>query len=106
MKQKFERILIEAKESLARIYKKRFAGLVLYGSYARGEAYKSSDIDLMVILKGKVIPGKEVDHMMDAVYDLSLKYDELISVYHVSVNMYNKSQSPLVMNAKKEGIRI
>ena len=34
--------------------------IVLYGSWVRGDATEESDIDLIIVLEGKVIPIKEI----------------------------------------------
>lgn len=44
-----EPILDEAKERLQKIYGERLKGLILYGSYARGDATEGSDIDLIIV---------------------------------------------------------
>jgi hypothetical protein len=51
--------------------------------WARGAATADSDIDLVVVLKGKISPGREIDRMIDCITDLNLKYDTLISVVPV-----------------------
>jgi len=58
---------------------KRLNRVVLYGTYARGDATEDSDMDLLIVLEGKVIPGEEIDRMMDIVTEI--KYDVLIPVY-------------------------
>lgn len=78
-----ENILHELKQELKRVYKNRLVSLILYGSYARGEAGADSDIDV-VVLKGDVIPDREIDYMLDTITDLGLKYNTLISIYPVS----------------------
>jgi predicted nucleotidyltransferase len=48
---------------LRELYGERFHGLLLYGSYARGDAREGSDVDLLLLLKGPVNPFREVLHM-------------------------------------------
>jgi predicted nucleotidyltransferase len=38
----------------ALFYGERYKGLVLFGSYARGEAVQGSDVDLLLLLDGVV----------------------------------------------------
>ncbi len=97
-------ILTEFKAEIKSIYGKKLKKVILYGSWARGEATKESDIDLVVIFKDKIIPGKEIDRMNDIITDINLKYDTLISVYPVSDKDYTTINSPLLLNVRKEGI--
>ena len=100
-----ENILHELKQELKRVYKNRLVSLILYGSYARGEAGADSDIDV-VVLKGNVVPGREIDCMLDIITDLGLKYNTLISIYPVSEDSMQSVKSPLLLNVHAEGISI
>lgn len=99
-------ILSELKRELKRLYKERFVSVILYGSYAREEAGEDSDIDVVVVLKGGVLPGKEIDRMLDVVTDLNLEYNTLISVCPVSEENLRTVRSPLILNVRKEGISV
>ncbi len=92
------------KQAVKKIYGSRLRQIVLYGSWARGDATKESDIDLMVVLSGKVQPGLELDRMIDVITDINLEYDVLISVLPVSEDNFNTLQSPLLLNVRKEGV--
>ena len=98
------KILAELKRGLRRLYSDRLISIILYGSYARGEALKDSDIDVTVVLKGGVRPGREIDYMLDVVTDLNLKYNTLISICPVSENAFKTVKSPLILNVRQEGI--
>ena len=74
------------------------------GDTRRGEATDESDIDLMIVLKGKVLPGREIDNMIDIITDINLEYETLISVFPVSDEDYNIVKSPLLINVRREGI--
>ena len=86
------------------LYGNRLKRVVVYGSCARNEATPESDIDLAVVLAGNVIPGKEIDQMIDIITDLDLEYGVLLSVYPVSEENYHSTNSPLLMNIRREGI--
>jgi len=100
-----ENILHELKHDLKLVYKNRLVSLILYGSYARGEAGADSDIDV-VVLKGDVMPGREIDYMLDTITDLGLKYNTLISIYPVSEDYMQSVKSPLLLNVHAEGITL
>jgi len=61
------------------LYGSRLKRVVVYGSCARNEATPESDIDVAVVLAGDVIPGKEIDRMIDILID-TFK-EELASEY-------------------------
>jgi len=101
-----KKILNEFKKQLLSIYGERFSRLVLYGSYARSEAWEGSDIDVAVVLKDDVLPAKEIDRLIDIITDINLEYDVLISVYPVSEKSFGIVKSPLLLNIRKEGINV
>lgn len=103
---KINKILKEFKEKVKKLYGKRLKQIMLYGSYARGDFNKDSDIDLLVILKGKIVPGKEIDRMIDIITEINLKYNVLISVYPVSEEKYRNVNSPLLINMRKECVLV
>ena len=102
-----EPILKEFKQKTSELYGARLKKIVLYGSYARGQANEEhSDIDLAVVLNGEISPGKEIDRMIDIITDINLDYEILLSVYPVSENDYHSINSPLLLNLRREGIPV
>lgn len=97
-------ILNKLKTEIEKLYGKRFKNIILYGSWARGEATEESDIDVVIILEGKVIPGKEIDRMIDIITEINLEYGVLISIYPVSESDYSTINSPLLINVRREGV--
>ncbi|MBW2037697.1 MAG: nucleotidyltransferase domain-containing protein [Deltaproteobacteria bacterium] len=97
-------ILKEFREELENLYEKRLKGIILYGSWARGDATEDSDIDVLIVLEGKVIPGKEIDRMIDVITEINLKHGVLISIYPVSEKDYSTINSPLLINVRREGV--
>lgn len=101
---KTQKILDEFKREIKQLYGARFKEVILYGSWARGEATEESDIDVVIVLEGQVIPGQEIDRMIDIITDISLEHGELISVYPISERDYAAVNSPLLINVRREGI--
>ena len=97
-------ILKEFREELENLYENRLKTIILYGSWARGEATEDSDIDVLIVLEGKVIPGKEIDRMIDIITEINLKHGVLISVYPISEDDYSTINSPLLINVRREGV--
>ncbi len=97
-------ILNEFKRELRSLYGERLKDVILFGSHARGEAHAGSDIDVMVVLRGDVAPGREIDRMIDVITELNLKYGVLLSVVPVAEEKYLRRNSPLLLNVRREGI--
>ena len=104
MKENIKPIIEEFKTRLRELYGKKLNKIILYGSWARGDAKEHSDIDLAVLLEGEVNQGREIDRMIEIITDLQLRYNTLISVYPVSMKNYRSINSPLLMNVHREGI--
>jgi predicted nucleotidyltransferase len=100
-------IIKEFKRQIGELYGQRLKKVVLYGSYARGQADdENSDIDLAVVLAGEVNPCQEIDRMADIFTEINLEHDVLIAVYPVSESNFEKVESPLLINVRKEGVTI
>ena len=99
-------IIEDFKQKIQKLYGKKLKKIILYGSYARGEATEESDIDLLIVLEGNISPGQEIDRMIDIITDINLKYGVLISVYPISEEDYQKVNSPLLINVRREGILV
>ena len=99
-------ILKEFRKEIEKLYGNRLKDAILYGSWARGEATEGSDIDVLIVLEGKVMPGKEIDRIIDVITEINLKYGVLISVYPVSEEDFPTVNSPLLINARREGVSV
>ncbi|MBN2251197.1 MAG: nucleotidyltransferase domain-containing protein [Candidatus Altiarchaeota archaeon] len=99
-------ILSKVKRILKGIYGSRMRDVILYGSYARGTPTKDSDIDIAVVLGGRVDKNKESDRITDALYPLSLETGELISVNPISEKEMKNRVWPLYHHIRTEGIRL
>jgi uncharacterized protein len=98
--------LEELKQSLAEIYGDRLSGIYLYGSYARGDFHPESDLDILIALKGEVIPGRELDRLSERVSDICLAYDVLITIFPVPEEWLQVRKSPLFENVRREGVAL
>ena len=58
----------------------------------------------MVVLRGEVAPGREIDRMIDVITDVNLKYGVLLAVVPVSEEKFLRVNSPLLLNVRREGI--
>jgi predicted nucleotidyltransferase len=80
--------------------------LVLYGSYARDEARKDSDIDVLVLIEDGV-RDEEIMPLWRKLEHLTLGLDTRIEPWPVTVSQYQTDEvSPLILIARQEGIPI
>jgi len=99
-------IISELRKRLERIYDSRLLSVLLYGSRARGDAEAGSDIDLLVVLDGRVDPGKEIDRTGVITSRLSLEHNVVVSCLFVSAERYATEQSPMLLNVRREGVAV
>ena len=77
-------ILLPLRDYLRQLYQERFDRLVLFGSYARGEATANSDIDVLICLK----------------------HNQLISRFFLPKSRFETENSPFLRNIRAEGISL
>lgn len=87
-------------------YGERLAGIVLYGSVARGDDDPESDIDLLVLIEGEYDLWEEIGRLVDALYPLQLESGRLISAKPARAEDYRRGTTMLYRNAVEEGITL
>ena len=97
-------LLTQLRNTLQSLYGERLHKVMLFGSYARGEARPDSDIDVLVVLNGVVSPGREVARVSGHLADLSLEYDKVVSCLFMDETRFTTRQGPLLRNIRREGI--
>ncbi len=103
---KIHKLLAEAKNRFDALYMQRQHELVLFGSYARGDFSKGSDIDLLLLLDDLKDPLAERERFFPMICDLSLKYDTVLSVVPMDTACYESQKTPLILNVHREGVRL
>lgn len=106
MPKDLEELLGRLDRGLAGLYGDRYKGLVLFGSYARGEADEGSDVDLLLLLEGDVLSWREYLRIEPLSWPLSLESGHVLSIFPVNVEAYLKPRKPFLMNARKEGVSL
>ena len=103
---KIQQIVQEAKEQLQTIYSSHLREMILFGSYARGDYTKGSDIDLLMLLDDMPDPVAERERYLPILCNLSLKHDTVVSLVPMSYATYYHHKTPLILNVQKEGVRV
>lgn len=97
-------VLRWATASLRDLYGSRLKHVILFGSYARGEAHEESDVDLLVVLGGPVRSYEEAKRTSRIAIRAAADWDTALSFVHLSAEDFEDERRPLVRTAKEEGI--
>ena len=106
MNSKIHDVLAELRDRLNQLYGSRLADVVLFGSQARGDAEAGSDVDILIVLQGPVAPGAEILKTGPITSSLSLKFNVVLACTFIPQDRYLAEQSPLLMNVRREGVRL
>jgi len=98
--------LAELRRRFEALYGMRLVRLVLFGSQARQDAEPGADIDILVVLQGRVDPGEEVARTGEIVTSLSLRFDTVISCVFMEEERFSLRNGPLLRNIRREGIAV
>jgi uncharacterized protein len=84
------------------------AKVILYGSFARGDNNKNSDIDLLILLDKEVITYQDEKQIKYPLYDLEFETGQIISPLVLSkLDWENRHRiTPFYANVKQEGIEL
>jgi uncharacterized protein (UPF0332 family)/predicted nucleotidyltransferase len=80
----------------------RLHRLILYGSYARGEATPRSDIDVLVVLDGET-DRSDTEQVHEVMLDLRNEYGAHVSPLVTSRERFDTYNQPLYRNVRAEG---
>jgi predicted nucleotidyltransferase len=97
---------LKCREILETAYGDRFVMLIVYGSTARNETDKESDLDMLVILRGTFDYFKELRTITELLYPIQLDSDRLISAKPAAVEDYRSGSLQLYRNALREGVSL
>jgi predicted nucleotidyltransferase len=101
------RMIAEAvARDLRALYRERLERVVLFGSWARGDARPDSDIDLLVVLDEVRSRRRELDRMNEIMWRHSLASDMVVTELPVSADEYRDSDEPLIVRARAEGLPV
>ena len=108
-KNELNTILSRMSEAYRTIYGDEIKKILLYGSYARGDNEKYSDIDIVAIVDGERsdLQSKLTD-LWDVSSDLELEYATIVSPTVIPYDEFNKYKDvlPYYKNIENEGIEI
>jgi uncharacterized protein len=106
MNGKLTAILSELRRRFDVLYGRRLVRMILFGSQARGDVERGSDIDVLVVLRGEVSPCDEIARTIEAVAEVSLHHNEVVSCVFISEEQFECERSPLLLNIRREGMPV
>ena len=102
-------ILKNYTNDLCKIYGDHLKKIILYGSYARGDNHKDSDIDIMILVD---LQEEQSEKLSDVLSELDFEYNIKHDIWIMSIvkniqhfNSWNDIY-PFYVNVKKEGISL
>lgn len=98
------RIAQRVAADLSVLYGDRLKCVVLFGSWARGDAHPESDIDLLVVLDDVRSRREELARMSDVLWRYSLEHDTVVTELPISAADYESGHEPIVARARAEGV--
>lgn len=94
-------------KEIQKILGSRLKKVILYGSYARGDYNKQSDVDIMILSD---LSFKEIEEYRDIIsdiaYDIELDTGVILSPVIKNIEKYNSRINfvPFYKNVQKEGV--
>lgn len=83
--------------------------IILYGSYARGDYNKNSDIDIMILIDLEDEKIEDIEEkLVDVAFEIELKTKVIISPIVRNINTYQKRTTfhPFYINVEREGVEL
>lgn len=90
-----------------KILRNRLKKVILYGSYARGDYNKKSDVDIMILTDLSYDEIEEYrDKISDIAFEIELKTGIILSPVIKNIEKYNSRIKfiPFYKNVEKEGV--
>jgi len=97
-------VILKLEQGLRELYGDRYRGLLLYGSYARGEARDWSDVDLLLLLEGPVDVVGEIINLESVKWPLALEADLALSVMPASHEDFERGKSYFLRAVRTEAV--
>ena len=97
-------ILAELRTGLRRTYGPRLRGVYVFGSYARGEATRDSDLDVLIVLDSVDAYSAEIKRTSHLIARLSLDSGISLSRVFISESDWRSGETPFILNVREEAV--
>jgi Uncharacterised protein family (UPF0158)/Nucleotidyltransferase domain len=99
-----QQIAQDVAQDLRRLYSDRLKSVLLFGSWARGDAHPESDIDLLVVLDRVGSVWGELRRMDPVLWRHSFDNDTVVTALPVAEDDFEERRTPLLVRAHAEGL--
>ncbi len=100
------RIMGRIKSHLVSLYGDGLQRVILYGSQARGDATKDSDVDVAIVISDDLDRRVVEQSLEDLLLDVLLEDCELVSIVAMPESLFNGPASPFILNVMDEGVTV
>ncbi len=104
MTRRIKSLMTKLKNGLTKLYGSRLKAVILFGSYARGDYNRNSDLDVLIVLDAYQSRWDELVRSAELASELSLEYDVTISRTIMSEEQWKNGDLPMLANVRAEGI--
>lgn len=105
MEKKIERILKEIKRYLKEKYGEKIKKVILYGSYARGDATEDSDVDVMIVISDD-LDNSEVLNYLIPLLSKFMDLGEVVVPIIVDEKTWMDYPLDFLYNVRREGVEV
>ena len=99
-------IAADVARDLRELYGERLREVILFGSWARGDAHPESDIDLLVVLDRVESGWDELRRMNELLWRHSLENDTVVAALAVDQARLDSGTEPTLIRASAEGVAV
>jgi len=99
-------IKVGVPERLKKALGKRYKGTVLFGSHARGEETKDSDVDLLILLDGPLRLSHDLDQIVSALYPLQIETGLDFDTIPADIAEFRAGEYLFYRNVASDGIEL
>lgn len=109
MSSEFNKIVDELANELLKLFGNKLIKTILYGSYARGDFEKDSDVDIMVLLDLNFDEIRKYDDDVSKITtDFCIRYGIFFSIFTKEIDVFNRYFNilPFYKNVVSEGVSL